>query len=67
MQGTDFLIVAPVPCLEITIDERKEETIAALIYFFQLAAAFSAFLFEVDPFDQPGVEVYKEEIRKASK
>ena len=52
-----------VPCLEIEMDELTEENIGILIYFFQLAAAYSALLLNVNPFDQPGVEVYKKEVR----
>ncbi len=54
-----------VPCLEIEIDELTEENIGILIYFFQLSAAFSGYLFGVEPFNQPGVEVYKQEVRDA--
>lgn len=54
-----------VPCLEIEMDELNIENIASLIYFFQLAAAFSGYLFEINPFNQPGVEIYKEEVRKS--
>ena len=54
-----------VPCLEIEMDELNTENIASLIYFFQLAAAFSGYLFEINPFNQPGVEIYKEEVRKS--
>lgn len=54
-----------VPCLEIEMDELTEETIGILIYFFQLSAAFSGYLFGVEPFNQPGVEVYKQEVRDA--
>ena len=36
-----------------------------LIYFFQLSAAFSGYLFAVEPLNQPGVEVYKQEVRDA--
>ena len=53
-----------VPCLEIFMDEIGEETLATLIYFFQLSASYSAFLFGVCPFDQPGVEVYKKEVKE---
>ena len=52
-----------VPCLEIEINEVTLENIASLIYFFQLSAAFSGLLFGINPFDQPGVEVYKREVR----
>ena len=54
-----------VPCLEITLDEVREESIATLIYFFQLSASYSALLFGLNPFDQPGVEVYKKEVLKS--
>ena len=53
------------PCLEIEIDELNIDNMSQLIYFFMLAAAFSGLLFGVDPFNQPGVEVYKEEVRKS--
>ena len=54
-----------VPCLEIEMDELTEENIGILIYFFQLSAAFSGYLFGVEPFNQPGVEVYKQEVRES--
>jgi glucose-6-phosphate isomerase len=53
-----------VPCLEIELDEINIENISNLIYFFLLSAAYSGYLFDIDPFNQPGVEVYKEEVRK---
>lgn len=54
-----------VPCLEIEMDKLTEENVGMLIYFFQLSAAFSGYLFGIDPFNQPGVEVYKQEVRDA--
>ena len=54
-----------VPCIEIILQKLDQETIASLIYFFQLAAAYSGYLFGVEPFDQPGVEVYKNEVRES--
>ena len=54
-----------VPCLEILLDNLEIENVASLIYFFQLAASFSGLLFGVDPFNQPGVEVYKKEVRES--
>jgi len=54
-----------VPCLEICLDHLEIETVASLIYFFQLSAAFSGLLFDVDPFNQPGVEIYKKEVRES--
>ena len=54
-----------VPCIEIELDELSIDNIGQLIYFFQLSAAFSSLLFDVDPFNQPGVEVYKKEVRES--
>ena len=51
------------PCLEIEVDELNPEILSQLIYFFMLSAAFSGLLFGVDPFNQPGVEVYKKEVK----
>ena len=56
-----------VPCIDIEIDKVTPYNISSLIYFFELAAAFSGYLFEVDPFHQPGVEIYKQEVKKALK
>lgn len=53
-----------VPCILINMDELNYYNISKLIYFFQLSAAFSSILFGVNPFDQPGVEVYKKEVRE---
>lgn len=52
-----------IPCNVIELDYLSEENISKLIAFFQLSAVFSAYLFDVNPFDQPGVEVYKNEIK----
>ena len=52
------------PTLMITLDRLDEYTIGEAIYFFMLSAAFSGYLFGVNPFDQPGVEAYKSEVRK---
>ena len=54
-----------VPCNVITMDEVSIENVSSLLYFFMLSAAFSGYLFEIDPFNQPGVEVYKEEVRNS--
>jgi len=53
-----------VACNIIELDSVNEEDVASLIYFFQLSAAFSGFLMGIEPFDQPGVEVYKKEVRE---
>lgn len=48
-----------VPNLLITIDDMKEESFGYLIYFFFRAIAMTAYLIDVNPFNQPGVEIYK--------
>ena len=52
-----------VPCIEIELSSLNPEEMSSLIYFFMLSAAFSGYLFGVEPFNQPGVEVYKKEVR----
>lgn len=54
-----------VPCIELVLDELSIENISSMIYFFQLSAAFSGYLFDIEPFNQPGVEVYKKEVRES--
>ena len=49
-----------VPNILINMDNLNEETIGHLIYFFEKACAVSGMLLGVNPFDQPGVEKYKE-------
>ena len=53
-----------VASISIVLSRINEETIGELMYFFMLGAAFSGYLFEINPFDQPGVEVYKKEVRE---
>jgi len=48
-----------VPNIKLEIDSLNEENIGQLIYFFELACAYSGYLLGVNPFDQPGVEAYK--------
>ncbi|HAJ80071.1 MAG TPA: glucose-6-phosphate isomerase [Fibrobacteres bacterium] len=48
-----------VPASTITIDDRSEETLGQLFYFFEKAIGISGYLLRVNPFDQPGVEAYK--------
>ena len=54
-----------VPCIELIIDELNPDTISTMIYFFMLSAAYSGYLFGIEPFNQPGVEVYKKEVRES--
>ena len=48
-----------VPNIHIEIAERNAYCLGYLIYFFELACAISGYLLGVNPFDQPGVEAYK--------
>ena len=51
--------VGQVPCNVITIDKLDAKTLGYLYYFFMRACAMSAYLLGINPFNQPGVEVYK--------
>jgi glucose-6-phosphate isomerase len=48
-----------VPNIKISISHLDEESIGELIYFFEFACGLSGYLLGVNPFDQPGVEAYK--------
>ena len=48
-----------VPNIKLEIDAINEENVGQLIYFFELACAYSGYLLNVNPFNQPGVEAYK--------
>ena len=47
------------PNMIIDIDKRDERTFGEIVYFFELACAVSGYILGVNPFDQPGVEAYK--------
>ena len=53
-----------VPNIKIQIEKLDEENLGELIYFFELACAMSGELLEVNPFNQPGVEKYKNNMFK---
>lgn len=48
-----------VPNLLISIPTFDAYTFGYLVYFFEKACAVSAYLMDINPFDQPGVEAYK--------
>ncbi len=52
-----------VPVLQLSMNSLSAYNIGAAIYFFEYACAVSAYLLGVNPFDQPGVEVYKKKMR----
>lgn len=65
MEGTiDAHVSNDVPNILINIEKLDEETIGELIYFFGLACAMSGFILNVNPFNQPGVEKYKQNMFK---
>ena len=48
-----------VPCGVIYVDRLDAKTLGHLFYFFMRACAMSAYLLDINPFNQPGVEIYK--------
>ncbi len=48
-----------VPNILLTIPTFDAYTFGYLVYFFEKACAMSAYLIDVNPFNQPGVEAYK--------
>lgn len=53
-----------VPNLVLEIPKLDAFHLGSLFYFFQRAVAMSGLLLGVNPFDQPGVEVYKKKLRE---
>lgn len=53
-----------VPIIQIDVENCDEYCIGQLLYFFMMTAAVTGKLMGIDPFNQPGVEDYKAEIRK---
>ena len=59
----DAHVKAGIPVLAISIPKLDCRNLGQLIYFFETQCAVSALLSGVDPFNQPGVEDYKREMR----
>lgn len=53
-------IEGQVPNLELTVPQLDEYNFGYLVYFFEKACAMSGSLLGINPFNQPGVEVYKQ-------
>lgn len=51
----------------IEIDEMNEFNLGQLMFFFCKACAMSAYLLNLNPFNQPGVEVYKSRMKEILK
>jgi glucose-6-phosphate isomerase len=59
-QGTALAhLEGGVPNMTLTVKDRSAHTLGYLFYFFQRTVAMSGYLMGVNPFDQPGVEFYK--------
>lgn len=56
-----------VPCISIEIESLNAFNLAYLMYFFMKTCAMSGYLQKVNPFDQPGVEAYKTNMREFMK
>lgn len=56
-----------VPNLSISVSKISAENLGVLIYFFQYACAISAYMLEINPFNQNGVEEYKKNIASLTK
>lgn len=48
-----------IPVVELIAPDQSTQSLGALVFFFETACALSAQLVGVNPFDQPGVEAYK--------
>ena len=53
-----------VPNLIITIPDMKAETFGYMCYWFFVACAMTCYMLDINPFNQPGVEVYKKNMFK---
>ena len=53
-----------VPNVTITIKDKSAESFGELVAFFELVCAVSGYMLGVNPFDQPGVEMYKKNLYK---
>lgn len=55
---------AQIPMIRIDIPKLDAFYLGQLIYFFETTCALTAMLMGVNPFNQPGVEAYKKEMKK---
>ena len=56
--------VGQIPNYQLEVPQIDEYNMGYLMSFMMYACTYSAYLLGVNPFNQPGVEIYKEEIRK---
>lgn len=55
------------PNIRLTVGELSARSFGYMVYFFEKACAVSCYLTGVNPFNQPGVEAYKSNIKAALK
>ncbi len=60
-------IAGGVPTIVINVKELNEYNMGQLIFFFEKACAISGYMLGVNPFNQPGVETYKQNMMKLLK
>ena len=58
-------LVNHTPNIRLTVSELSARSFGYMVYFFEKACAVSCYLTGVNPFDQPGVEAYKSNIKAA--
>lgn len=57
-------LAGDVPQIYLEIPDRSEFSLGELFYFFEYVCGISAYIEGVNPFDQPGVEAYKKNIKE---
>jgi glucose-6-phosphate isomerase len=53
-----------IPVIQIMVETMNAKTLGHLLYFFMKTCAYSAYLLNINPFNQPGVEIYKRNMFK---
>ncbi len=67
MQGTVLAHVdGGVPNMIVNVPKLDAYTFGYMVYFFEIACAMSGYLLGVNPFNQPGVEAYKQNCSEKS-
>lgn len=51
-----------VPLIEIVLDKNDAYHFGEMIYFFFIACGISCYMIDINPFNQPGVEIYKKKM-----
>jgi len=60
-QGTkEAHLDGDVPNFRIVIPQINEHSLGELIFFFEFSCALGGYMLQINPFDQPGVEAYKQ-------